>query len=148
MKTATIIIGAVLLGGGYLYMKHEQAAAQGPTLEDQANKALASESNPYTLKALAVKVRAAGFGTLADMLDAKASAILAFQTPQQTKLAEGPTSDLHPAATVALAGAGVSTGSSSLSLHQALLQGGIHAPREIDGGFGPQPDPNLSPQNL
>jgi len=128
MKTTTIIIGALLIGGGlYLYSEHQKAAAaQGPTLEDQANKALASETNPYTLRALAAKCRSSGLSTLADLLDAKASALMAFQAPQTTKVAtiDQQTVDAHPAAAVAQLGAGVSN-TPVLSLHQALGGGGI-----------------------
>jgi hypothetical protein len=127
MKTSTLLIGALLIGGGvYLYSK--SATANAPPLEDQANKALASESNPYTLRALAAKVRAAGFGSLADLLEAKATGIIAFQKPQmQGAPAPGDPGGVHPATSIALLGAGVSQGSATLSFHQALLAGGVHA---------------------
>jgi Tfp pilus assembly protein PilW len=144
MKTATLVIAALLIGGGvYLYSQHEAQAAQ-PSLEDQANKALASESNPYALRALSSKVRAAGFPALADLLDSKASAIEAFQTPQKPQGAPV----LHPATSVLGLATATPMGDATLSFHQALLAGGVHAPRYPDGGYGPQPDPNLSPQNL
>lgn len=145
MKTTTIIIAAVLLGGGYLYMQHEKAVAQGlPTLEDQANKALATETNPYTLEALAQKCDAGGLHNLAGLLHAKSQAILAFQTPQTPKNAQG---DAHPSSSVAMLAAGVTSGA-TLTLHQALAQaqGGVSWL-----GQGPPPPPpnqNWSPALL
>lgn len=129
MKTTTIIIGALLIGGGlYLYSKHEaQAQTQGPTLEDQANKALANETNPYVLRALAAKCRTSNLSALADLLDAKASALMAFQAPQQTKsvsVQQAPILDQHVSSAVAQLGAGVQN-APVLSLHQALQGGGL-----------------------
>lgn len=139
MKTATLVIGALLLGGGlYLYSEHQKTAASSPSLESRAMNALATETNPYVLTALSDECDKAGRSDLASLLTAKAKAIFAMQGPTQTK-------DYHPAAQISMMAAGAPASNATLSLAQAVLGGGVHAPRERR----PDPvDPNLSPQGL
>lgn len=130
MKTATLVIGALLIGGGlYLYSQHEAAKQLEPSLEAKANAALATETNPYTLQALAVACDKAGLHDLAALLQAKAQAILAAQKPM--------TASVHPAASVTMMASGTPASSGTLSLAQAVLSGGIHAPRYIVSDPGP-----------
>lgn len=144
MKTTTLLIGALLIGGGFYLYEQQAAAKTAPSLESKANLALASESNPYTLEALANQCDDAGLHTLAGLLHQKAQAILAFQKPQ-TQSAAVP--QVHPAAAIAMLGAGSST-ESNLTLHQALLSSGGNVAWLGQGSPPPPPDPNASPQQL
>lgn len=136
MKTQTIIIGAILLAGGYyLYTQHEKTAASAPSLESRVTQALATETNPYVLTALAQECEKNGRSDLAALLNAKSQAIFAMQGPTQTK-------DYHPASQVSAMAVGAPVSSATQTLAQAVLSG-VHAPRTRRAD---PIDPNLSPQ--
>ena len=78
MKTTTLVIGALLLAGGvYLYEKKQAADQVAPSLDAKVNAALATETNPYVLTALAQECTKAGRTDLADLLNMKAKVLLA-----------------------------------------------------------------------
>jgi hypothetical protein len=121
MKTTTILIGALLLGGGlYIYSKHETASA--PSLDAKVNSALLTETNPFKLAALADECVKAGRQDLADELNAKAKLIFATthvaSTPGPT-----PTGGTHPATAILnVAAQAPSVDMPQLSLAQAMLK--------------------------
>jgi hypothetical protein len=121
MKTSTILIGALLIGGGlYLYSQHEKAAS-APSLDARANQALATETNPYVLTALANECQKAGRPDLAQLLTTKAQAI--FATTHQTPMSGPGGTEQHPAQAildVAVASPSASA-PATLSLAQATL---------------------------
>jgi hypothetical protein len=149
MKTATLVIAALLIGGGvYLYSEHQKAAQSSPSLEAKVNSALLTETNPFVLTALAQECTKAGRQDLADELNAKAK--LLFATTHVAS-APGPTGDTHPATAVLnVAALAPAVNAPQLSLVQATLgaatQGssldpntgdsvytgpGVHAPRHV-----------------
>lgn len=134
MKTATLVIGALLIGGGvYLYSEHQKAAQSSPSLEAKVNNALLTETNPFVLTALAQECTKAGRQDLADELNAKAK--LLFATTHVTS-APGPIGDTHPATAVLnVAALAPTVNVPQLSLVQATLG-------QIAQGGGGLLDPN------
>lgn len=119
MKTTTLIIGAVIIGGGlYLCSQHEKAAASSPSLEARANAALLTETNPFVLTSLAQECLKAGRGDLAKTLQAKAELI--FTTTHTV-----PASQTHPATAPLDVAVGniAMVAPSTLSLAQAVASG-------------------------
>lgn len=151
MKTATIVIAALLIGGGvYLYSEHQKAAAASPSLDAKVNNALLTETNPFVLTALAQECTKAGRQDLADELNAKAKLLFA-TTHVASAPGPGLIGDTHPATAVLnVAAVAPAVNAPQLSLVQAVLgaatQGasldpntgdsvdtgpGVHAPRFI-----------------
>ncbi len=118
MKTSTILIGALLLGGGlYLYSEHQKAQASEPSLDARANQALATETNPFVLTALANECTKRGRHDLAQLLTTKAQMI--FATTHQTPTGVA----AHPAnAILDVAVASPTVSNATLSLAQATIQ--------------------------
>lgn len=121
MKTSTILIGALLVGGGlYLYSKH-QAAASAPSLDARANQALATETNPYVLTALANECAKSGRPDLAQLLTTKAQMI--FATTHQNPMTGPGGTETHPAQAIldVAVAAPSSSAPATLSLAQATM---------------------------
>ena len=122
MKTSTILIGALLLGGGlYLYSEHKKAQASEPSLDARANQALATETNPYVLTALANECAKAGRPDLAQLLTSKAQMI--FATTHQNPMTGPGGTETHPAQAIldVAVAAPSSSAPATLSLAQATM---------------------------
>jgi hypothetical protein len=136
MKTTTLLIGALLLGGGfYLYQKSKASA---PSLDARVNAALATETNPFVLTALAAECDKAGRTDLSQLLKAKAQLIFA-STHQMPTSGPGGT-EPHPATApleVAVASTVSMLAPVTLSLAQATLSGGASSAPKPDYTFKP-----------
>jgi hypothetical protein len=122
MKTTTLVIGALLLGGGvYLYTQHQKTAQSAPSLEARVNSALLTETNPFVLTALAQECEKLGRADLAAELNAKAKVLFA---TTHVASAPGPTltGDTHPATAILnVASGSTATDTPQLSLAQATI---------------------------
>jgi len=122
MKTSTLVIGALLLGGGlYLYSEHQKAQASQPSLDARVNQALATETNPYVLTALAQECTKAGRPDLAQLLTTKAQMI--FATTHQNPMSGPGGTEAHPANAIldVAVASPVASSPATLSLAQATL---------------------------
>lgn len=132
MKTTTILIGALLLGGGFYLYEKQKAAASAPSLDAKVNSALLTESNPFKLTALADECVKAGRQDLADELNAKAKLLFA-TTHVANAPGPTPTGDTHPATAILnIAAQAPSVDMPQLSLAQAVL---AIKPAPLGGGL-------------
>jgi len=130
MKTTTLLIGALLIGGGfYLY---EKSAAAAPSLDAKVNAALLTETNPFVLTALAQECDKAGRADLSAELNAKAKLLFA-TTHVASAPGPTPTGTTHPATAILnVAATAPSVDAPQLSLAQAVL---ATKPAPLGGGL-------------